>query len=852
MKQCNKKRMVKLIVMLLTIFGAISSYLHVNANEDTITTEEIQDTNAEYDMLETSESNSPMTNILVNTRASGLTSLGPSLPGGLSFTISNHVTTFKPLYVNGILVYCLKPNTRFNSNATVEIVESQLAPSLQRKVITAMAFGYPFETDSSNESRAKHAITQVIIWALIEGYTTSEQFDTYSQEVVSSLESNLWAGSNNYYQELKRMTLTAEVKPSFDANTITLKWNPINSRYEATITDTNGVLDRYNYQASGINFERTGNSLLIHTTNKYETNIQASALFTINGGMMVWENPNLSNFQPTAQYYADKGGYEIPTILNIKTIEPEIGTTAIAEETEDHIANAKEQVTIIDTVQYTNLDIGEEYQISGKLMVKETSLPLLVNGQEVIAEKKFTPTSVDGTIDLEFTFDASALKGQTVVVFEHLYTQGIEVATHTDINDAKQSVNFPEIGTTAFDKADGDQVISTDEVVTIVDTIAYKNLLVGKTYTVKGILMDKSTNQPLLINGQPILGETTFTANTADGTVDVEYTFDARLLFNTTIVVFEKLYFNGIEIATHEDINDINQTITTPEEPEINTTALDKETQEHIANPKGTVTIIDTVEYKKLEVGKEYTVKGILMNKATNQPLLVNGQEITAEKTFIAETSDGNIDLEFIFDASALEGTTVVIFERLEKDGLEVATHTDINDKNQSIHFPKIRTKAVDKADGDQKISAKDKVTIVDTVSYTNLLVGKEYKIEGKLIDKATGLPLLVNGKEVTATTTFVPEKESGTVSLEFTFDATALYGKKVVVFEKVYLGDKLVGAHEDINDTNQTIDIENQVEKRGAIWTGDISSTEGYIVLLALASMIIVWLQRKHVLWHR
>ena len=76
-------------------------------------------------------------------------------------------------------------------------------------------------------------------------------------------------------------------------------------------------------------------------------------------------------------------------------------------------------------------------------------------------------------------------------------------------------------------------------------------------------------------------------------------------------------------------------------------------------------------------------------------------------------------------------------------------------------------------------------MTIVDTVSYKNLIVGQEYTVKGKLMLKETGEPLRIDGKEVTAETTFVPEEADGSVDMKFTFDASALNKKSVVVFEK-------------------------------------------------------------------
>ena len=70
--------------------------------------------------------------------------------------------------------------------------------------------------------------------------------------------------------------------------------------------------------------------------------------------------------------------------------------------------------------------------------------------------------------------------------------------------------------------------------------------------------------------------------------------------------------------------------------------------------------------YTDLLPGKEYTVKGTLMNKETGEAVIIDDQPITAETTFTAEKSEGSVDITFQFDASALAGATVVAFESME------------------------------------------------------------------------------------------------------------------------------------------------------------------------------------------
>ena len=248
-----------------------------------------------------------------------------------------------------------------------------------------------------------------------------------------------------------------------------------------------------------------------------------------------------------------------------------------------------------------------------------------------------------------------------------------------------------------------------------------------------------------------------------------------------------------------------------PPPPEIRTKARDKATGTNQAYASKTTTIIDTVSYTGLIIGKEYNFEGILMNKETGEPLLIDGKTVTAEDKFIAETEDGTRELFFTFDSSALIGKSVVVFENLYQEGIEIAVHADINDEGQTVTFkdPKLRTKARDKATGTNQAYASKTTTIIDTVSYTGLIIGKEYNFKGILMDKSTGFPLLINGKPVTHEEKLIAEQESGTIDLLFTFDSSTLAGKSIVVFEALYFEGIEIAIHADINDEGQTVTFE-------------------------------------------
>lgn len=158
-----------------------------------------------------------------------------------------------------------------------------------------------------------------------------------------------------------------------------------------------------------------------------------------------------------------------------------------------------------------------------------------------------------------------------IFVFESLTYQEKEIAVHADIEDHEQSIYFPGIGTTAKDKADGDQEAVATKEVTIIDTVSYQNLIPDTPYKLVGTLMDKTTQKEVMIDGKPVTAETEFTPKDSNGSVEVIFTFDGSTLAGHDVVVFEKLFSlegeTALEIASHEDLDDKGQTIKLTEAP---------------------------------------------------------------------------------------------------------------------------------------------------------------------------------------------------------------------------------------------------------------------------------------------
>lgn len=523
---------------------------------------------------------------------------------------------------------------------------------------------------------------------------------------------------------------------------------------------------------------------------------------------------------------------------------PKIATTAKDAKTGEHISFAGEQVIIEDAVHYENLIPGKKYTVSGTLMDQSTGKPLYdAGGKEITAEKEFTPKDAAGDVTVTFEFDGSLLAGKVTVAFEELFFDKKSIAVHADIKDIPQTVKFPEIQTQAMDKKTGTNMMLAEEEMSIVDTVSYRHLIPEYRYHLKGVLMDRDTGEAALDgDGKEIHADMAFVPEEEDGTAELTFRFPGKGLEGRTFVVFEELsieksWFQEVTAAVHKDIEDEAQTIHIPK---VWTMAADDETLTRQAMADGEVGVTDMVYYSNVLPGNEYRVKGILMDHATGERLKDDqGETVTAEVSFTAEETQGEIPVEFSLKGTSLAGKTAVIFETLEYEETPVASHEDLEETKQSIYFPSIRTSAGNKADGGKELLIKDLVTITDQVEYENLIPGVEYRIEGRVMDKETGRELLIDGGPVTAEHVFTAEKASGKMDIDFTFQSKGLGEKELVVFEKLYMTEskKMVADHEDLKDRDQTVKLVRQPAPLKAAKTGDGSMGTMYLYMVLAAA---------------
>lgn len=908
------------------------------------------------------------------------------------------------IYRNGVSypAYCLQHGKgRVNNGAYVQRDNFGMTEAMRRII----AYGYNTtnslgKNDWYSDATAKTMVTQHLVWLASEGYITVDGTNwSWGSGIDTDVErmANLaYNGSvvRSYYAELKDRLLRSEIVPSFagkssdgsDAQEIALQL--VNGKYKATVTDTNGVLDLFDFQKAGFDISRNGNTLTISasTLPEQETTV-IGAGYTVGdkNSIAVWEDRDQqANIQhqatcpgttQTMAYIKIKGEKPKYTVTLTKTsadvkitngnanyslegavynvykayVNPNhdyANDPVIATFTTD--ANGKatlsrklengDYVTIeqVAPLGYTldknvhrfsingksaNLDVvddptkirltvrkkdadtnsnvpqgdatleGAQYRItytnndekienivttnkSGQAVLRNIPIGVLVTVEEIgvplgykLDSKVHTYITTTDTKELEYDlipedFTEEVMKGQITLhkqyetlddlaeeqgaefdVYlksagsfdaaketerDHITTGADGMATTKDLPYGTYVVHQTKGGNGRQLVADFDVSISEDGKVysyDLVNTQKNAQLKIVKTSedgVIEGIkfrvtrLEDNYSAEYVTNAAGEILTETLPIYADKDGATKYQYRveeLDTEKTYGYQLPDPQIVELSEGEIASvsfHNKPIEIGTKATVEGEKEID--PLDK------------VTLTDTVSYTGLVPGKEYKVTGVLMDKETGEKLLVNGKEITAETTFIAETKNGSVDVTFIFDATGLHGKEIVVFEDLYRENVLLAIHADINDEGQTVKIknPEIGTKAT--ADGKKEITA-DKITITDVVSYKDLTPGKEYKLTGVLMDKATNDKLLIDGKEITAEATFTPKATTGEVEMTFTFDARELTAEtEVVAFETLYRDGIEIAVHADIEDEGQTVKI---LPLHGSIMTTKVNADD-------------------------
>lgn len=197
----------------------------------------------------------------------------------------------------------------------------------------------------------------------------------------------------------------------------------------------------------------------------------------------------IQEVEPVPGYLLDETVYEFTVSADGRIDGEEIGfltvenaATGIVRTKAANADNGEQELLpqecrVIDTVSMENLQIGTEYMLRGVLMDRQTGEPLRENdsadGAILTAEKKFKAEELKMDVEVEFIFDAAAFAGRTIVVFEYLYQEDVEISRHADLEDLMQQLYVKEIEQQSGEKKGDDAVTDipktgdTDDPVTI-------------------------------------------------------------------------------------------------------------------------------------------------------------------------------------------------------------------------------------------------------------------------------------------------------------------------------------------------------------------------------------------------
>lgn len=336
------------------------------------------------------------------------------------------------------------------------------------------------------------------------------------------------------------------------------------------------------------------------------------------------------------------------------------------------------QKVVIDLTKILEQD--EKFNIGNNDEILNVSFGLYAD--EDLKASNGTVIPENGLIEIVTCDEKGKATFKTDLPIGKYYVKEISTDNHYILSDRKYPVVFEYAG-----QDTASVHISVNDGEPIINSIIYG--------TIKGLKIDRETGEKITgaLFGLFSNNETEFTEETAIFTAESNeegiFTFE-NVPYGEYIVCELKpatgYLPNGesypMTISENKEVVEIN--VLNDKIPELKTTAAIDGKKEFTVN--GDVTIDDVVSYKHLVPGKEYTVKGILMDKATGKPFLVDGKEITSEVTFTAEKANSEVTVSFTFDGSVItKETEVVVFEALYREGTEIAVHADIEDEGQTV-----------------------------------------------------------------------------------------------------------------------------------------------------------------------
>lgn len=530
---------------------------------------------------------------------------------------------------------------------------------------------------------------------------------------------------------------------------------------------------------------------------------------------------------------------------------------------------AFEYVFIDDELIGRHADIKDEQQtvtiigkdISSKLdTVLEATESVITNNPYEDAPDAAEPDgSVDGTVDegnVDGTPDADSDEGTGDITSEG--------TGDTQDGAADGGDTMPDDGSDDAPAADGPiKVVEyfaygshRDKPIHLRDTVEYTGLVVGTEYTLKSEVHIRNrygADMGTIATGEDIV----FKPEAETGTLTVDFTVDPSQLpseselddMNIGLVAFEYLYEGDELVSSHAKMNDADQTVTVQlKEITVSIDTVLSGTEAVVSNnPAGTKPDAEpgTNEPGTEDSGDEPGTE----EPGTEEP----GTEDPDESSDAEEPGEGD------------DGTDVSAKKDESEDGTdesagESTDESTDEDGNEDVSGDNVEGEpddgVGDNTEGEPDGSTDDgpqsvwpiktieyytyaghmdaDVTLKDTVSYKDAIVGTEYTLKGELRIRnryGNDIGVLTTGEDVT----FTPTAPSGTVEMTFTFNPSDMPADAtdLVAYEYLYEGGELETWHTDIADADQSVtilvkddSISIDTEMKGV--RVDMSKTEG------------------------
>lgn len=392
-------------------------------------------------------------------------------------------------------------------------------------------------------------------------------------------------------------------------------------------------------------------------------------------------------------------------------------------------ARATEGTRLVATVAYENLPEGEGGIIEVTLVDAQTGDSLLTaDAHAATVKAELDASETSGSVELPLVMDARALAGRTVTARAYVHVGGDIIRAAADEGSV---VRFPKLDSTLCDEKSGAHVTSGDGTAILNDAISYTGLMPGAQHTLKVTLVDATTGDAV-DDGTSSAG-VSFVPDSAEGTILVSVPLAAKGLYGKTVASTETLTCENMVTAEHAGGRSDASRVRVAKASAVARSAASSDHEVPVTE-RAEVNVV--VSCENLQPGLEHEVTCTLLDADDDKGLGTDGTQATWVSTIAPESENTSVEAKLSIDARELAGRSVVVRAAVALDGHELASC-----EANTLRIPSVATNPHAEGSESTEVAASQRTKVVDSVSYTNLVPGKEYVIEGELVDARTGKP---------------------------------------------------------------------------------------------------------------